>query len=184
MSQKTQKSSRDKKKAAARNNKAKIKREKEVAKREKEKEKIKKKLAANRKGPGGAGGGTMAGSSAMLDAFSVGGTSKKSAGSDGLQKQGRGGLSGNMKGGVNAKGWGDEAFDEQTKAGMQQKEIMAANAKAAKYKEYEEPGAEDGARQRKKAPFQESAGASGKGSLFMGGKSAFNNSVKQSGKID
>lgn len=59
------------KKAAANNNKAKVKREKEVVKREKEKEKIKKKLAAARKGPGGAGGGTMAGSSAILDAFST-----------------------------------------------------------------------------------------------------------------
>lgn len=28
------------------------------------------------------------------------------------------------------------------------------------------------------------AGTSGKGSLFLGGKSAFNNGVKQSGKID
>lgn len=61
-----------------------------------------------------------------------------------------------MKGAVNAKGWGDERFDEQTKEGMEQKEIMAANAKAAKYKEYEEPGAdEDGARQRKKTPFSD-----------------------------
>lgn len=84
-------------------------------------------------------------------------TSKKSTATDGASRQGRGGLSGNMKGAVNAKGWGDEAFDAQTIKGMEKKEMLAAKAKNAKYKEYEETGGdEEGARQRKKAQFSDS----------------------------
>jgi hypothetical protein len=102
----------------------------------------------------------------------------------GEEKQARGGLSGNMKGGgVDKKGWGDEAFDKQTAQGLEEKETLAAKAKQAKYQEYEEVGGDDGARQRKKPPA-ESGDSSGKGSMFLGGKSAFNNSVKRSGKTE
>lgn len=80
-------------------------------------------------------------------------------------------------------GTGDEAFDAQTAQGIEEKEKRAVMAKAAKYKEYEEVPDEEGTtRQRKRPQVPFSDAERPKGSLFLGGKSAFNNSVKRSGK--